>query len=78
MQPLPPKVQTLQDIPLPKTTKELKRFLGMLNYYQRLIPKAFSPTSAESLRIPENFDFNTSIIRLKEYSIIDATFQKLE
>jgi len=35
-----PQVQALQDFPLPETTKELRCFLGMLNFYQRFIPKA--------------------------------------
>jgi len=39
-QPLPARVQTIQDFPLPKTAKELRRFLGMLNFYRRFIPEA--------------------------------------
>jgi len=39
-QPLPARVQALQDYPLPKTAKELRRFLGMLNFYRRFIPEA--------------------------------------
>jgi len=40
IQPLPSKVQALQDFPLPKTAKELRHFLGMLNFYRRFISKA--------------------------------------
>jgi len=32
-QPLPNRVQALEDFSLPKTAKELRRFLGMLNFY---------------------------------------------
>jgi len=40
IQPLPTRVQALQDFPLPKTAKELRRFLGMINFYRRFIPEA--------------------------------------
>lgn len=36
------KVQAIQDFPEPKTVKELRRFLGMLNFYRRFIPAAAS------------------------------------
>lgn len=36
------KVQAIQDFPEPKTVKELRRFLGMLNFYRRFIPNAAS------------------------------------
>jgi len=39
-QPLPTRVQALKDFPLPKTAKELRRFLGMINFYRRFIPGA--------------------------------------
>jgi len=39
-QPLPTRVQALQEFPLPKTAKGLRRFLGMVNFYRRFIPKA--------------------------------------
>lgn len=39
-QPLESKVQTIQDYPPPKTVKELRRFLGMINFYRRFIPGA--------------------------------------
>lgn len=38
--PLPAKVQSIQDFPAPRTVKELRRFLGMLNFYRRFIPNA--------------------------------------
>lgn len=40
IQPLDYKVQAIRDFPLPKTVKELRRFLGMLNFYRRFIPDA--------------------------------------
>lgn len=38
----PPKdrIEALQDFPLPKTVEGLRRFLGMVNFYRRFIPKA--------------------------------------
>ncbi|CAK1595950.1 unnamed protein product [Parnassius mnemosyne] len=40
IQPLDAKVQAIQEFPPPKTVKELRRFLGMINFYRRLIPNA--------------------------------------
>lgn len=34
------RVKAIQDLPLPKTAQELRRFLGMLNFYRRFIPHA--------------------------------------
>ena len=36
--PLPEKVEAIRNFPTPKTVKELRRFLGMLNFYRRFIP----------------------------------------
>lgn len=38
--PLKSKVQAINDFPPPKTVKELRRFLGMLNFYRRFLPNA--------------------------------------
>lgn len=38
--PLPDKVKAILDFPTPKTVKELRRFLGMYNFYRRFIPGA--------------------------------------
>lgn len=38
--PLPTKIEALQTFAEPKTIKDLRRFLGMLNFYRRFIPKA--------------------------------------
>jgi transposase InsO family protein len=38
--PLEKKVQVIKEFPLPKTARELRRFLGMINFYRRFIPKA--------------------------------------
>lgn len=42
IQPLETKVNAIQEYPPPKTVKDLRRFLGMLNFYRRLIPNAAS------------------------------------
>lgn len=38
--PLDSKVKAISEFPIPKTVKELRRFLGMINFYRRFIPKA--------------------------------------
>ncbi|CAK1591628.1 unnamed protein product [Parnassius mnemosyne] len=40
IQPLDAKVQAIREFPPRKTVKELRRFLGMVNFYRRLIPNA--------------------------------------
>ncbi|MEG2138194.1 MAG: reverse transcriptase domain-containing protein, partial [Oscillospiraceae bacterium] len=38
--PLPVHVSAVLDFPAPSTVKDLQRFLGMLNFYRRFVPKA--------------------------------------
>lgn len=38
--PLETKVDAIKSFPIPKTVKELRRFLGMINFYRRFIPNA--------------------------------------
>ena len=38
--PLPASVEAIRDFPRPLTTKDLQRFLGMVNFYHRFIPGA--------------------------------------
>lgn len=40
IRPLEDKVQAILDFPTPKNVKELRRFLGMYNFYRRFIPQA--------------------------------------
>ena len=39
-QPPPLKVQAIRDFPKPTCVQQLRRFLGMLNFYRRCIPNA--------------------------------------
>lgn len=39
-QPLPEKVEVLRTFPKPQTVKQLRQFLGMVNFYRRFMPKA--------------------------------------
>lgn len=38
--PLPEKVEAIRTYPIPATAKQLRQFLGMLNFYRRFIPNA--------------------------------------
>lgn len=40
IRPLPERVQAIQNYPVPTTVKELRRFLGMYNFYRRFVPGA--------------------------------------
>ena len=36
--PLPSKVQAISDFPLPTSARQLRRFIGMVNFYRRFVP----------------------------------------
>ncbi|GBM27214.1 Transposon Ty3-G Gag-Pol polyprotein, partial [Araneus ventricosus] len=38
--PLPEKVEAISNFPQPKTVQDLRRFLGMLNFFRRFLPQA--------------------------------------
>lgn len=38
--PLDSKVQAISEFPIPRTVRELRRFLGMINFYRRFLPNA--------------------------------------
>lgn len=40
IRPLPEKVQAIIDFPKPRTVEQLRRFLGMVNFYRASLPKA--------------------------------------
>ena len=39
IQPLPEKLDTIQNMPHPRTPKEIKQFLGLTGYYRKFIPR---------------------------------------
>ena len=39
IQPLPEKLDTIRNMPRPRTPKEIKQFLGLTGYYQKFIPR---------------------------------------
>ena len=42
IRPLPEKIDAIKNFPLPKTAQELKRFIGMINFYRKFLPHATS------------------------------------
>ena len=37
--PMPEKLACIQEMPPPKTPKEVKQFLGLIGYYQKFVPR---------------------------------------
>ena len=37
--PLPEKLDTIHNVPRPKTAKEIKQFLGLCSYYRKFVPR---------------------------------------
>lgn len=58
--PLPEKVKTIQDLSKPDAIRQLRQFLGTINFYKRFIPKAarVQATLNEALKGPERKEKN--------------------
>ncbi|TDG38405.1 hypothetical protein AWZ03_015173, partial [Drosophila navojoa] len=67
--PLPDKVKTIIDFPLPKVAKELRRFLAMINFYRRFLPKAIIHQAPLVQLIPGNKKNDSSPISWTEDTI---------
>ena len=73
VKPLEDRVQAIRDVTPPTTVKELQRFLGMLNYYRRFIPKAaqhlfhlFNALKGKPKNLLWTTEMNNSFIAVKE------------
>ena len=49
-EPLPEKLEAIRNMPHPKTSKEVKQFLGLIGYYRKFIPR-FSDLSRPLTRL---------------------------
>ncbi|KAL7743875.1 hypothetical protein ACLKA6_000279 [Drosophila palustris] len=67
--PLPDKIKTICDFPLPKVAKELRRFLAMINFYRRFLPKAITHQAPLLQLIPGNKKNDSSPIAWTEETI---------
>ncbi|KAL7723540.1 hypothetical protein ACLKA6_000128, partial [Drosophila palustris] len=67
--PLPDKIKTISDFPLPKVAKELRRFLAMINFYRRFLPKAITHQAPLVQLIPGNKKNDSSPIAWTEETI---------
>ena len=38
-EPLPEKLESIRNMPAPRTAKEVKQFLGLIGYYQKFFPR---------------------------------------
>ena len=71
--PLPERVSAIRDFVRPTSVKELQRFLGMINYYRRFIPKAahhmhylFEALKGKPKDLHWNERCNQSFVAIKE------------
>lgn len=72
--PLPEKIEAIKDFPKPKTVAELRRFLGMINFYHRCIPSAARvQTPLNKLLITSKKNDKTPVSWTSE---ADAAFQQ--
>ena len=39
IEPVPEKLDSIKNMPAPRTPKEVKQFLGLIGYYRKFIPK---------------------------------------
>ena len=67
--PLPSKVAAVSEYPAPSTQDELRRFLGMINFYNRFVPNAagimkplYEATATKQKDVPKICDIHLSVI----------------
>ena len=80
--PLPDKVQTLVDYPLPTTRRKLREFLGLVNFYHRFLPncacivsplnKLLGTSVGENKELVWSEDATAAFNRIKD-TLADAT-----
>ena len=73
IRPLPSKVEAISNFPIPTSKRQLKRFLGMVNFYRRFIPDCatvalplVSISSGENNKLQLTPEQLESFSRLKE------------
>ena len=77
--PLPDRVTVIQDFPVPQSKAELQRFLGMINYYHRFLPKVagqLAPLHTASSGKGQAIDWSTdcqSAFEAAKSCLADAT-----
>ncbi|XP_076299334.1 uncharacterized protein LOC143218180 [Lasioglossum baleicum] len=59
--PLPEKVEAINNFPRPETAKQLRRFLGMINFYRRFIPRAAEAQAPLNAMLTENIKGNKKV-----------------
>ena len=70
--PLPEKLESIRNMPRPKTAKEVKQFLGLIGYYRKFIPRFSDIARSLTNLTRNNTDFNwteqcdKAFIHLKE------------
>lgn len=71
--PNPEKIKAVQNYPLPKTTREIKGFLGLVGYYRRFIPNMAQIVKPMTSMLKKN----TKIVHSQEFIQAFETCKKL-
>lgn len=69
IKPTPEKVDAIQNFPQPTSAKQLKRFLAMLNFYRRFLPKAVESQRILQVLIVGNRKNDNTVIEWTETAL---------
>ena len=73
--PLAEKIKAILDFPKPDTVRQLRRFLGMMNFYRRFIPKTANMQAPLKLLKGRKLEHNAPI---QWFAEADTAFQALK
>ena len=68
IQPLPEKLESIHNMPKPRSPKEIKQFLGLTGYYRKFVPKYVLKENGPTLCSPLQYNSFTFLIIESLYS----------
>ena len=77
LSPNPEKIRAIKDFPVPQSTKELQRFLGICNYFSRFI-KNFAGLASSLSQIQNTPAKNFKQVWIKSSDVMVQSFEKLK
>ena len=72
IKPVPEKLSSIQQIPLPYTPKEVKQFLGLVGYYRKFIPRYADIVRPLNVLTRKDTEFEWSDICQRSFDLLKA------